>query len=50
MTGTLSSANRDAIRSVGIELGLRDFSYTHVTGQPTTAFEITSRVEVHNLQ
>jgi Tfp pilus assembly protein PilW len=50
MTGTLSSANRDNIRAVAIQLELEDLGYAHVTGRATTTFQIASQVEVHNLQ
>jgi len=50
MTGTLSSANRDAIRSIGIQLDLEDTSYGHVGGREYSTYQIASRVEVHNLQ
>jgi Tfp pilus assembly protein PilW len=50
MTGTLSSANRDAIRSIAIQFDLEDLSCAHVSGRSSTAFQIASQVEVHNLQ
>jgi len=48
MTGTLSSASRDAIRSVAIRLDLEDTSYNHLGDQDHTTYQITSQVEVHN--
>lgn len=50
MTGTLNSANRDAIRSVAIQLNLEDTSYNHLGDQQHTTYQIASQVEVHNLQ
>jgi len=50
MTGTLSSANRDAIRSVAIQLDLEDVSYDQVIGEKHTTYQLASQVEVHNLQ
>ncbi len=50
MTGTLSSANRDAIRSVAIQLDLEDNSYDHLGDQEHSTYQIASQVEVHNLQ
>jgi prepilin-type N-terminal cleavage/methylation domain-containing protein len=50
MTGTLSSANRDAIRSVAIQLDLEDTSYDHLGDQEHSTYQIASQVEVHNLQ
>jgi len=50
MTGTLSSAQRDAIRSVAIRLDLEDTSYSHLGDQEHSAYQIASLVEVHNLQ
>ena len=50
MTGTLSSDNRDAIRSVAIQLDLEDTSYSHLGDQEHSTYQIASQVEVHNLQ
>ena len=50
MTGTLSSANRDAIRSVAIQLDLEDTSYDHLGDQEHSTYQLASQVEVHNLQ
>ncbi len=50
MTGPLSSAERDAIRSVAIQLNLEDTSYTHIGDQDHATFQITTQVEIHNLQ
>lgn len=50
MTGSLSSANRDAIRSVAIRLDLEDTSYNHLGDQAHATYQIASQVEVHNLQ
>jgi Tfp pilus assembly protein PilW len=50
MTGTLSSASRDAIRSVAIQLDLEDISYEHVIGENHSTYQLASQVEVHNLQ
>lgn len=50
MTGTLSSAGRDAIRSVAIQLDLEDTSYSHLGDQVHSTYQIASQVEVHNMQ
>jgi Tfp pilus assembly protein PilW len=50
MTGTLNSANRDAIRSVAIQLDLEDTSYDHIGDQEHSTYQIASQVQIHNLQ
>lgn len=50
MTGTLSSANRNAIRSVAIQLDLEDASYDHLGDQEHATYELSSQVVVHNVQ
>ena len=50
LTGTLTSAQRDAIRSVAIRIDLEDDSYNHIGAREHTAYELSSQVEIHNLQ
>ena len=50
LTGTLTSAQRDSIRSVAIRIDLEDDSYNHIGTREHTAYELSSQVEIHNLQ